>query len=244
MTSWCHPGLVNSPAMDPSYPNTEPLCLVGGLSVLLIDRHALFCAGLVSLLRSSSAIKEVVAATGIEKGLHLANRLKPDVVSIDPCLPNTGPFGTARKFHSRSGNSKLLFLDESIGEARVSAALRAGVLGYWTKHASFDQILAAILHISAGRSSFCWEVKQHLVNVQGRLFFRPTRESTILDSLTPRETEVLEHLARGLSVKHVAKQLELAPNTVDNHKTRMMKKLGVHKIADLVRLAVREGLAE
>ncbi len=216
----------------------------GGPRVLVVDGHTLFCAGMAGLLTDIQEIGPVKAATRLEEGIKLAKRFCPDVVLIDPCLPDAGPFEVARRIRSHCPDTSFLFLDGSVSELHVCAALRAGAAGYWTKHASVDQIVGAIRRAAKGRPTFCRDVKQYLVATHKGFRFRPSGKSTALEQLTSRELEVLLNLARGLSVKQCAERMQLAPSTVDNHKTRLMKKLGVHKAVDLALLAFREGLVD
>jgi DNA-binding NarL/FixJ family response regulator len=215
-----------------------------GPRVLIIDGHTLFCAGMVRLLESAPGIGEATAATALAEGMRLAARFCPDVVSVDPCLPEAGPFEIARRVRSHCSGWRFLFLDASVREVHVRAALQAGASGYWTKHASFDQVLEAIRDVAAGQPSFCRHAQPYVVATRRRLRFKPSDTTRALGRLTSRELEVLLHLARGLTVRQCAARMHLAANTVDNHKARLMKKLDVHKSVDLATLALREGLID
>ena len=114
---------------------------------------------------------------------------------------------------------------------------------YWTKESPFAGILSAVGEVLAGRQSFCPAVQQHLVVTPRGLRYDPPPHRSSLALLTARELQVLGLLAQGLTLKQCAQHLGLAGNTVENHKTRAMKKLGIHKVTDLVRLALQEGLA-
>lgn len=230
------------PSMNGQHPGSRPPTTEP--RVLIIDGHTLFCAGMVRLLESASGIGEATAATGLAEGIRLAGRFCPDVVSVAPCLPEAGPFEIARRIRFYCRGSRFLFLDASIREVHIRAALQAGASGYWTKHASVDQILEAIRQVAAGKPSFCRVARQYVVATRRGLRFRPSEKSKALGLLTAREWEVLLNLARGLSVKQCAARMELASNTVDNHKSRLMKKLDVHKSVDLATLALREGLVD
>jgi DNA-binding NarL/FixJ family response regulator len=99
-----------------------------------------------------------------------------------------------------------------------------------------------VLQIRAGRTAFCPAADQYLVHTKSGLRFDPPATGSPLEKLTPRELEILLHLADGLSVRRCAERLRLSESTVDNHKSRLMRKLDVHNVVELVRLAAREGL--
>jgi len=215
-----------------------------GVRLLLLDEHALFCAGMVELFRAAEGIGEVAAATDVERGVQLAERFAPDVVSIAPQLNGTGPVEAARRVRACCPAAKLMFLDDSVRWFHVRAALEAGAAGYWTKRHRFEEIVTAVGRLAEGRTAFCPTVERYLASTGGSVRFLPASGGALLARLTARELQVLVSLAQGLTVKQCARQMQLARSTVDNHKSRLMKKLGVHKAVDLAVLAVREGLLD
>ena len=227
--------------------NRQYLALSRGstqLRVLILDGHTLFCAGLVRLLAKVPEINEARAATGLKEGVRLARRFCPEVALVDPSLSHAGAFDVARQLRWECPSTRFVFLDEGVRELHVRAAVQGGAWGYWTKHASIDQIAAAIGRVSAGEPSFCPRALRFVAETPKGLRFRPSDKSTVLGRLTSREMEVFLHLAHGLTVRQCAARMHLATSTVDNHKTRLMRKLDVHKSVDLATLAVREGLVD
>jgi len=214
-----------------------------GPRVLIVDGHPLFCAGMIQLLIGAPGIGPVTGATGIGEGTRLIGRFRPDVALVDPCLPGAVPFEIARQMQAEWGRARLLFLDGEFQEIHVRAALEAGAAGYWTKHASVDQILEAIHRAARGKPAFCRRAELYLESTpRGRLRFKSSGRSPLLDRLSAREFEVLVHLAHGRSVKECAQRMRLAPSTVDKHKTRLMRKLDARKVVELALVAYREGL--
>ena len=199
---------------------------------------------MVELFGTCGAIGEVAAASGVEEAGPLAQRFGPDVVSIHPGLSDATPFEAAERIFSHCPTARLLFLDDSVREIHVRAALQVGAWGYWTKHASFDRIVTAVRRVAAGHKSFCPAVRRILVATPDGLRLDPCPRCPSLGGLTRREIEVLLYLARGLTVRQCAERMQLAQSTVDNHKSRLMKKLGVHKGVELAVLAIREGLLD
>ena len=114
--------------------------------------------------------------------------------------------------------------------------------GYFTRRSLFHQFARGVALVARGGSAFGDDINEHLVTTHRGITVLPAVDEPSLTQLTPRESEVFEMLAQGFSVRQCADQLQLAQSTVDNHKTRLMKKLDVHKSAELTRLAIREGL--
>ncbi len=226
--------------------NLDDVLVESGAStrLLIVDDHALFRAGLVMLFRATEDIREVAVAAGADEAVGLAMEFRPDVVIMDISLPMHGAFASGRAILTSCAGSLLLFLDDAVHEAHVHAALRVGGSGYWTKHATFGQIAEAVRQVAAGQQAFCPAVKQYLVETPRGLRFQPSTDSAVLEQLTPREIEVLVYLADGLSVRQCAERMALSTSTVDNHKSRLMRKLDIHKSVDLAHLAMREGLLE
>jgi len=215
---------------------------VGGLRLMIVDDHALCCTGLATMFRAVPEVAEVSVATTSEQALRIARLLTPDVLILDAAMPSHQGFEMARLLLESSLPRRILFLDDTVNHAHIRSALRLGAHGYWTKHATFDEILAAVLRISAGGTSFCPAAAQCLVPTESGPRFEPPAIPAPLEKLTPRELEVLLNLADGLSVRRCAERMRLSESTVDNHKSRLMRKLDVHSVVELVRLAAREGL--
>ena len=212
--------------------------------MLIADNHALFCAGLVGLLREVPEVDVVATAMEVDEGGRLAQRLSPDVVLANPDLDDAGPFHTGRRLHPLGPKATLMFLDDTVRELNVRAAVQSHAEGYWTKHASFDQIRLAVLDLARGQVSFCPASRRYVQISQGRLKYSALRKTAAVSLLTPRQLDVMRLLAQGLSAKQCAQRLGITPSTVDSHKMRMMKTLGVHTCVELTRLAIREKLCD
>ncbi len=124
----------------------------------------------------------------------------------------------------------------------MSAILSTPRVGYFTRNEPFSDLAAGIQGLARGERAFGPCVKNHIHHTPRGWQLNYDQGDSNLAALTPREFEVLKLVAQGHSVKDCAELLDLAPSTVDNHKARLMKKLGVHKTLDLARLAIREGL--
>jgi len=133
-------------------------------------------------------------------------------------------------------------MDDSVCHANVCEVVRVGGAGYWTQHATLEEITEAIRRAAAGSVTFCPAVRSQVVCDADGVRFDPAQGNGVLGKLSRREIEVMTHLAEGYSVKECAHHLHLSDKTVDHYKWRLMKELNVHKAAELVRLAIREGL--
>ncbi len=210
------------------------------LSLLIVDDHALFRDGLVLMYR----LYEQAAAVAVEcrEAANAVRQYKPDVVILGLGVKHSQCWTTAQTLCRECPDMNLLILDEAVRTRNIRIALSMGIRGYWTKHATFTQISVAARRLAAGEHSFCPEVDRYLFRTRRGLRYHPAHTGNPLQLLTPRETELLTLLAQGLTLKQCSQRMNISVNTVDNHKTRLMRKLGVHKSVELARLAVREGL--
>jgi DNA-binding NarL/FixJ family response regulator len=135
-----------------------------------------------------------------------------------------------------------MLLDEDANNGRLAAVLESPIVGYFTRGAPFSELADAIVRLVRGERVFDPAVRNRIHQTPHGWQFRGDENGSLLAMLTPREIEVLKLIALGHSVRESAERLDLAISTVDNHKARLMKKLGVHKALDLTRLAIREGL--
>jgi two-component system response regulator NreC len=207
--------------------------------LLVVDDHCLVRQGLLLMFRATGGFE--AAASGLHGSVGRAQGFRPHVVLFGLAVPVTRTLEVAESV-AAAGAGRLLVLDDRFHSASLDAAIQAGAYGYWTKHVKFDQLLCAVQDVLDGKRSFCPAARENLVWTQAGLRVEPSANGSVLARLTRRESEVMALLAKGLSVRQCAAQLDLAPSTIDNHKSRMMRKLGVHKVTEVVRLAISEGM--
>ncbi len=151
-------------------------------------------------------------------------------------------FDAVVRINERCPAVKTVLLDERTVDANAREGLRVQVAGYLTKEQPFHQVENALRRAARGERVFAPDIAARLVlSAEGVRLARDNSDNP-LSVLTPREIDVLIHLAQGFSVKQCAKALGIGTSTAGNHKSRMMKKLGIHKTVDLTRMAIREGL--
>lgn len=211
------------------------------LRLVVVDDQPLVCTALAELIQTAEGMEVVATASRVDEAVRCAVELKPSVVLMD-ILRDSNVFEGVRIILARCPDTIVILLDDSPLDANVREALRVGAGGYLTKQQPFGQINTALRQAARGDRVFAPEIARRLVlSADGVRLSMPNHENP-LAGLTPRETDVLIYLAQGNSVKQCAKVLGIGASTVGNHKSRLMKKLNVHKTVELVHLAIREGL--
>jgi DNA-binding NarL/FixJ family response regulator len=204
-------------------------------------------------LRAQFSIEGRIGVVGrlgsAERLIEEVERLNPDVVLLDIEMPGPDAFEMADRLHRLHPNVRVIFLSAHIRDSYISAAYKCGAWGYFAKSDDLEAIGEGVM--SVARSSAGTFVLGPKVQVRCKPSAggdgRPEKgapPATALGTLTDREVEVLRLIGKGLSRNQIASQLSRSAKTIDGHQERMMKKLGVESRAELMRLAIREGLAE
>jgi DNA-binding NarL/FixJ family response regulator len=209
---------------------------------MIVDDHQVFCEGMAALFNAACDIEVVAVANEGGEAVELARDLHPDVVLLGVNLPNGAAFDVADRISMFCTRTANLFFDDEIHNANVFEALGVPRAGYWTKQAGFDEICEAVRCAADGRPSFCWAVSRRLTFTPAGIRFRPINDSPELKKLSPGQTQLIVYVARGLTLTQCAAKMNTSRSAVDNCMCRLRKKLGVRSTAELVRLAMREGL--
>jgi DNA-binding NarL/FixJ family response regulator len=210
------------------------------IEVLIIDDHAMMADGIASILDHAPGMRVVGQATSGQEGLAKARRLAPDVAIIDVAMPGLNGMEAARKIHAADPAIAMLAVSMHADERYVNGMLDAGARGYVLKTCNASELLEAIASVHRGRYHITSELTHVLVE-RSRAGHNDSRRAACA-TLTPREREVLQLLAEGLSSKEIAAKLGLVLKTVDTHRTNIIRKLDLHSIAELTKYAIREGL--
>ncbi|MGH9349625.1 MAG: response regulator [Vicinamibacterales bacterium] len=211
----------------------------GRIRVLVADDHTIVRQGLVGLLRASDDIDVVgEAATGVE-AVDRAAALLPDVIVLDISMPHLNGLEAARRLRKATPRARVLVLTMHGDDEYVLRMVRAGVSGYIVKDGAATDLVAAIRALSAGETYFGPHASRALAEA-----YRAGRgvPADPIDRLTEREREVFTLVVEGHTNAEIANLLCVSPKTVDNHRTRLMDKLGVHSATELVRFAARHGM--
>lgn len=208
------------------------------LRILLTDDHTLFRQGLKTLLDAEYDMQVVGEAQEGAEAVNKAAALQPDLVLMDIGMPGLASFDAVRQIRKQRPETKVMFLSMYDDEDYLQQCLAAGGSGYMLKDSPADQLVAAIREVRRGGKYLSPRVLSKLVEDFSERDpaerFKPR-----INTLTPREREVLKLLAEGLSVKEIAVQLHLSTKTVEAHKFNLMRKLDVHNKAQLVTYAIK-----
>jgi DNA-binding NarL/FixJ family response regulator len=201
------------------------------LTVLLVDDHALVRKGFRRILEDDPAIQVIAEASDGEEAVRLTLELKPKVVVMDCALPGISGIDATRRIRAKMPDAAVLMLSMHSEDTLVRQALEAGARGYILKNALELDLVSAVNRVAKGDL------------VLDSQLAKPAALKGERDSgLTTRELEVLRHIVAGKSNKEIAAELGLSANTVGVHRANIMDTLGIHKTAELVVYAIRNGL--
>ncbi len=210
------------------------------ISVLLVDDHALLRAGLRALLETYSDIEVVGEAGDGEEAIRLVRALRPDVVLMDVGMPGMNGLVATRYILEENPATRVLILTQYSNKEYVLPLLEVGAAGYVLKQAADTDLVKAIRAVHRGDSFLYPPIARILMEA-----YASNEQSTDpYETLTSREREVLVLVAQGHSNREIADILHISPKTVDVHRTRLMKKLDLHRVADITRYAIRHGLID
>lgn len=208
-------------------------------TVLLVDDHVLLRAGIRRILQSCDEFEIVAEAGDGREAVERTLELDPDVVMMDIWLPHLSGIEATRRIREVAPRSRVVIVSQHERSDFVEAALKAGAEGYVLKTSPADELLHALRSVRDGKCHLSPPIAQRLVDAFARPNVRPSLPYALL---TSREREILQLIAEGLSSKEVASELGISTRTVEAHRNSLMQKLDIHKVAGLVRFAVREGL--
>lgn len=211
------------------------------IRVLLADDHTLIRAGLRMVVSSQPDFIVVGEANHGREAVALAEQLRPDVVVMDVGMPSLNGIEACRRVHDSLPQTQVIMLSMHSDEGYVLRALKAGAKGYLLKDSAEADLASAIRAVSAGKSFFSPAVSKVLLEDYMRKLERAGAEDSF-ELLSPREREVLQLVAEGKSSKEVANLLELSVYTVETHRAKVMQKLKLHNIPELILYAVRKGI--
>ena len=201
------------------------------ISVLLVDDHALVRRGFRRMLEDEEDIVVKGEASDGEEAVRLAHQLQPQVIVMDCALPGISGLVATRQILEHNPKAAVLMLSMHSEDTWVRQALEAGARGYMLKNAVDLELVTAIRRVAAGEEVLDPQIAR-------RATLKGERET----GLTVRELEILQLIVGGLSNKEIAAQLSLSANTVAVHRANIMDALGIHKTAELVVYAIRNGL--
>ena len=216
------------------------------IRILIADDHELFRRGLRMVLEDEDDIAVVGEVGDGASAVQLAIDEAPDVMVMDVRMPQLSGIEAAIKIKESLPHTKILMLTISDEEDDLYEAIKAGANGYLLKEISIDEIGNAVRSVHAGQSLISPSMASKLLNEFASMIKREEEEKEQVPApkLTPREMEVLEHVAKGMNNREIAKALFISENTVKNHVRNILEKLHLHSRMEAVVYAVREKLLE
>lgn len=208
------------------------------LRVLVADDHAIVREGLVALLTEESDITVVGAAETGTQALELARRHRPDLALLDIAMPGLSGLGVAKVLAEELPETLVLILTMHEEEAFFFEALRSGAAGYILKGAHGHEVVAAIRAVCEGGIVLPPKLAPAIVAD----FLEHQAAPAASDDLSPREREVVELIARGLTGREIADRLTVSHNTVKTHRAHIYRKLHISDRSKLIAYAIRHGL--
>lgn len=203
--------------------------------VLLVDDHAVVRQGLRLFLGLDEGIEVVGEAANGEEALQEAERLRPEVVVMDLMMPVMDGITATRELRRRLPDTEVIALTSTLEENKVNGAIEAGAISYMLKDASSDTLADAIHAAARGEVRLHPEAARRLV--------RDFRSPEMRESLTPKETAVLQLLARGQSNKDITAEQGVSEATVKTHVSRLLSKLGLDSRTQAALYALKYGIA-
>ena len=211
------------------------------IRVLLADDHKLIRAGLVLVVQQQPDFSVIGEADDGRQAVQMVESLKPDVVVMDIGMPNLNGIEAARQITAGRPETAVVILSMHADEGYVLRALKAGARAYLLKDSATADLVQAIRAVAEGKSFFSPAVSKVLLQDYMRKLRRTGAEDSY-DLLSPREREVLQLVAEGKSNKEVANLLSLSTYTVETHRAKIMQKLNLKGVPELILYAVRKGI--
>lgn len=212
------------------------------IRVLIADDNELFREGLISLLNKYPDVAVVGQARNGTEAILKARSLQPDVVLMDVSMPGMDGVTATREIKSELPDVNIAMLTVSEQDADLFSAIRSGARGYLLKSVSIDDLHTAIRSISQGGTIVSPRLARRLLDEFAKLTQGPKNGHSEAESLTSREREVLELVAKGASNKEIAQRLVIAENTVKVHLRNILDKLHLRNRQQAAAFAVQEGL--
>ena len=211
------------------------------ITVLLAEDHTIVRKGIRSLLDAESDIDVVAEAENGRDAVEKAEQIHPDIVVMDHSMPILNGLEAMRQIHQRQPDIKVLILTMHTNEEYVFQFLQAGAAGYLVKQSAPGELVAAIRAVFQGQSFLSPSISKAVIDEYVRQA-GATAITDSLDTLTPREREVLQLMAEGYTMREIGEQLHISIKTAGVHRTNILQKLHLTSMTDLTRYAIRKSI--
>jgi RNA polymerase sigma factor (sigma-70 family) len=207
------------------------------IKVLIADDHTILRDGLKELLNNEESIKVIGEAGDGLEAVEKTCKLKPDIVILDIIMPKMNGISSIKKIKDKNPPTEIVILSIKDDILYAYQALQAGAIGYLTKKTAADKVVRAIRLAYKGRRFISQEVNESLIDQY--IIGKDIENLNPLNNLSPRERDIFKLVAEGKTSKEIAKLLHISQNTVKTYRKRLMDKLQLDTIQDLVKYAIR-----
>jgi len=215
------------------------------MDIMIVDDHPLFREGLKTIVNRDKKYVVAAEAGDGKEGVQLAQKHKPDIILVDISMPGKNGIQMIRELKDILPRTRFIIISMHSEADYIVEAFRAGATGYMIKESAASQLIRGLDTVARGDLFLDSALSQEVIfkllqskNDSGNSGADP------YSTLTSREQEVMRMLAEGLTPKDVAERLYISPKTVENHRTNLMKKLGLQSTVELIRYAARLGLID
>ena len=212
------------------------------IRILLVDDHPIVLSGLRNALSAHPRFEVVGEATDGVKAIQRAKELRPDVILMDISLPGMNGLEATKVLHKEVRKAKVVILTMHNNKEYVLEIIRSGAWGYILKDTSPAELSRAIERVYKGETFFSPSVSQYFIDNYVRHSGKMEGEG--VQFLTQKEARVVALIGNGLGRQEIAQRLRVSVRTIDTYRWRVMKKLKLKSVADLVRFAVKQGFVE
>jgi len=210
------------------------------IKILLADDHKIVSDCLKPLINKQSDMMVVGEAENGRMVVALAQKLNPNVVIMDISMPDLNGIEATRQIIAKCPGVRIITLSMNSDRRYVTGMLSAGASGYLTKSCSFEELIRAVRAVAANKTYLSPDISD--IVIKESLSRSSTDKSSVSSTLTMRESEVLQLLAEGKTIKQIANKLCLGIKTIYTHREQIMEKLNTRSTAELTKYALREGM--
>jgi len=215
------------------------------MELIIVDDHPLFREGLKTIVNRDDNFTVVAEAGNGREGIELGKKHRPDIMLVDISMPGKNGIQVIRELKNDLPETRFIIISMHSEADYIVEAFRAGAQGYMIKESAASNLLKGLGTVASGEMFLDNALSQEVVFklLQAKSYGRDDKKDPY-STLTAREQEVMRMLAEGLTPKEVAARLFISPKTVENHRTNLMKKLGLQSTVELIRYSARLGLID